>query len=70
MSGHSKVVLKDNLSSETVEALQSYLKHFLNDKHSIERADGRMLLHLHDSDDVQMLRQHFPSLIASVHSPR
>jgi hypothetical protein len=70
MSGPTQVLLKDNLSTETVEALQSYLRQFLNEKHSIERSDGRMLLHLHDADDVRMLRRHFPSLIASVHKAR
>jgi hypothetical protein len=70
MSGPAKIVLKQNLSQETLGALKTYMGQFFNERHVIEEIEGRVEIHLHDSDDLRMLRRHFPSLITGVDSCR
>jgi hypothetical protein len=66
MTLRAKVMLTQDLSGETLDALRSYLRQFLDRKHSIEHFDGRVSIYLHDPADVRLLREHFPSLIMNV----
>lgn len=62
----AKVMLTQDLSGETLDALRNYLRQFLDRKHSIEHFDGRVSIYLHDPEDIRLLREHFPSLIVNV----
>jgi hypothetical protein len=66
MTPRAKVILNQNLSGETLDAIRNYLRQFLDRKHSIEHFDGRVSIYLHDPADVRLLREHFPSLIINV----
>ena len=66
MTLRARVMLSQDLSGETLDAIRSYLRQFLDRKYSIEHFDGRVSIYLHDPDDVKLLREHFPSLIANV----
>jgi hypothetical protein len=66
MTLRAKIMLTQDLSGETLDALRNYLRQFLDRKHSIEHFDGRVSIYLHDPADVRLLREHFPSLIANV----
>ena len=66
MTIRSKVLLRQGLSGETLDAIRSYLRQFLDRKHSIEHFDGRISIYLHEPEDIHLLRENFPSLITNV----
>jgi hypothetical protein len=66
MTLRAKVLLTQDLSGETLDALRQYLRQFLDRKHSIEHFDGQVSIYLQDPTDVRLLREHFPSLIVNV----
>ena len=66
MALQAKVMLPQDLSGETLDAIRNYLRQFLDRKHSIEHFDGRVSIYLHDPADLRLLREHFSSLIANV----
>lgn len=66
MALRAKIMLKHNLSGETLDAVRRYLKQFLDQKYSLEHFDGQLSIYLHNADDVGQLRQQFPSLIKDV----
>lgn len=66
----SKIVLKSDVSQDTLTALRSYLRQFLEGRHTLEHFDGSLSIYLHDQADVRLVRDQFPSLIAAVQNVR
>jgi hypothetical protein len=66
MALRSKIVLKSDLSQETLTALRSYLRQFLDGRHMLEHFDGSLSIYLHDLVDVRLVRGQFPSPIVDV----
>ena len=62
----SRIVLKSDLSGETLDAVRDYLGQFLDRRHSLEYFDGTFSIYLHDRDDLRLVREQFPLLIANV----
>jgi hypothetical protein len=66
MTLRAKVMLTQNLSAETLDAIRNYLRQFLESRHSIEHFDGQVSIYVQDQADAVLLREHFPELIAKV----
>lgn len=66
MTLRAKVLLTQDLSGETLDAIRNYLRQFLDRKHSIKHFDGQVSIYLQDPTDVRLLQEHFPSLIVNV----
>ena len=62
----SKIILKSRLSGETLDALRDYLMQFLQGRHTLEYFDDTFSIYLHRREDLPLLRERFPSLIADV----
>jgi hypothetical protein len=62
----SKIVLKSDLSEETLTALRDYLRQFLDGRHTLEHFDGSFSIYLFDRADVRLVQEQFPSLIVAV----
>jgi hypothetical protein len=62
----SKIVLKSRLSGETLDAVRAYLTQFLQGRHTLESFDGAFSIDRHRREDLPLLRERFPSLIAGV----
>ena len=60
-----KIVLKPNLSRETLDAARNDLRQFL-DQHTVEHFDRTVSIYLRDPADVRLLEEHFASLIVNV----
>jgi len=59
----AKVMLKSHLSRETLDAVGEYLKHFLDQRCSIEHFDGRISIYMRDPAAVRLIKEQFASLI-------
>jgi len=66
----SKIILRNDLSQETLTAVRSYLGRFLDRRHSLEHFDGSFSIYLRDPADARLLRQQFGALIADVQDVR
>ena len=66
MALRSKIVLENDLGTETLQSLGSYLRQFLDCRDSLEHFDGTFSIYLHGRADLRLVREQFPSLIASV----
>jgi len=62
----SKIVLKSDLSRQTLTALRAYLRQLLDGRHTLEHFGGSFSIYLHDRADAQMVQEQFPSLVADV----
>lgn len=62
----SKIVLKSRLSGETLDAMRAYLTQFLAGRHTLEYFDGTFSIYLYRRNDLRLLGERFPSLIANV----
>jgi hypothetical protein len=63
---HANVVLRPNLSRETLSAVRAYLSTFTPDRYSIITFDGKTWIHFKDSDDASLLDAQFPNLVESM----
>lgn len=70
MALRSKIVLKNGLSSETLESIRSYLRQFLDRRYSLEHFNGTVSIYLYEPEDVRLVREHFASLVANVQDLR
>lgn len=66
----SKIILKRDLSQETLKAVRGYLGQFLARRHSLEHYDGSFSIYLRDPADARLVRQQFGALIADVQDVR
>jgi hypothetical protein len=66
----SKIILKSDLSQETLTAVRTYLRRFLHRRHSLENFAGSFSIYLRDPADARLLRQQFGALIADVQDVR
>lgn len=60
-----QIVLKLNLSGETLDAARNDLRQFL-DQHTGKHFDGTVSICLSDPTDVRLPEEHFASLIVNV----
>jgi hypothetical protein len=66
----SKIILKGDLSEETLTAVRTYLRRCLDRRHSLEHFAGSFSIYLRDPADARLLRQQFGALIADVQDVR
>jgi hypothetical protein len=63
---HANVILRPNLSHETLSAVRAYLSTFTPDRYSIITFDGKTWIHFKDAKDAALLDVQFPNLIVSL----
>jgi hypothetical protein len=67
---HFKIVLKTNLSQETLNSIRGYLRQFLDRRHTLEHFNGGFSIYLHDAADARLVREQFSLLIMDVQDVR
>jgi hypothetical protein len=61
----ANVILRPNLSQETLSAVRAYLSTFTPDRYSIISFGGKTWIHFKDSGDIALIDAQFPNLIES-----
>ncbi|MEX0923624.1 MAG: hypothetical protein WD489_08230 [Rhodovibrionaceae bacterium] len=66
MQLHAKISLRKAISSDVLESVNSYLKQFGKDKHTIEHFDGAVFIYVSNDRDAALLKENFPDVVADI----